>query len=90
MDAAELQKQFEANANFDHPADVERAHRFILACRRILGSGIEEWQHGSERMRFNLKYIENEMRRAEEFAAANSTTLAPREVVFASMENFRA
>lgn len=90
MTPAQLQANFALYSNFDYPVNVERARKFIQVCRQILGSGIAEWQHGQERMRFDLQFIRAEMERAILFVQRNDTQQTATMNTLGSLENFRA
>lgn len=89
MTPVEIRNQLQFNSDFDNPVNVSRARRYVQLCRMVLSDGVEEHSHGSERFRFNRTYIRDEMNRAIAFIAANDSSVAKPEHVFANTERFR-
>ncbi len=92
---SEVQAQYEDNASYDLNASVAECKLFIQAARILIRRTIDESAHGSTRMRESVSRLENELKKAEAWLAANGggadgTLSASRDNVrYFSLENFR-
>jgi len=86
---AEIQAQYDDNADYDVEGSTAKAKLFIEACRMLLRRMMEEVRKGGSSVRDAYQKIENQLDMAIEWWQENDTTTESGEVRVASFEYYR-
>lgn len=72
---ADIIAQYLDNLGYDHALSESSCRLFITACRALLVMHPSEWLHSRHRITYDAELWERQLRSAEQWLAANTSTV---------------